>query len=358
MKTWILTILAFVQLNLALAGQIALPTNVSAAKEQYLEDTRTLKLVVTVDASNKKQEDGSYNFASAIKQKIEKTGLTVITNDSLKADATLFAKCTQFHSDGYFNGGYTALQCDLRLEHYKAGLLWTTIFRNCNPWPYIWDGSYASSVKNLEEGIFDFKYLDEMVLAKLGRGDETLTSIKALKDKAWTIRMKAAGRFGKDVRALEPLIAALSDERHDVAETAAVALSQLRDKRAVKPLFDTLLNNPSRSVQIISLYAIENIGGEEARQSFREIIQDNQYKSVHDLAINGLGELKDRGSLELLKTIFLESSDKEIRSQAAWALAYIGGKEIVPFFEGVLKNQGNKGDYELAERSLKFIWGK
>ena len=64
----------------------------------------------------------------------------------------------------------------------------------------------------------------------------------------------------KDPRAVEPLIAALSDESERVRTKAALALGELGDPRAVKPL-EELLNDEQEELRRAAKAALEKLRG-------------------------------------------------------------------------------------------------
>ena len=74
-------------------------------------------------------------------------------------------------------------------------------------------------------------------LGKVGQPAVELL-IKLLKDEDKEVRMIAALALGeiKDPRALKPLFAALKDENGEVGMTAALALGEIKDPIAIEPL--------------------------------------------------------------------------------------------------------------------------
>ncbi|TES86793.1 MAG: HEAT repeat domain-containing protein [Candidatus Aminicenantes bacterium] len=244
-------------------------------EKQVLKKTKVIRLIVKV--STWREGEARYDFEKAIKQRLTKKGFEVVPEDTSEYDATLFADCEEARGS-YFSGPpgslSNALGCRIRLEHKRFGLVFEKTFWNTAPWPYLWSNSYEAGVKNLEEGELHFKYLGDIILAKLGREDEVVIMIKALQDKAWTIRMEAAGilRGLKDPRGVEPLIATLSDSRPDVVESAIYALECFGDKRAVKPLIDVLQKNPWSHVRGRAAYALGKIGDKKAIEALQEAI--------------------------------------------------------------------------------------
>lgn len=89
-------------------------------------------------------------------------------------------------------------------------------------------------------------------------------------------RILAAAALGnlKDVRAVEPLIAALGDELPEVRHTAAAALAQLGDRRAVEPV-RALLNDANDDARFQAIQAAVAFGDMEALPTLRLMARDD-----------------------------------------------------------------------------------
>lgn len=106
-------------------------------------------------------------------------------------------------------------------------------------------------------------------IEKMGRKKDVRGLIKALEyENFWDVRSSAAVALGNigDARAVEPLIQALSDSTKFVRRDVAKVLGNIGDARAVEPLIQALTDSDSD----ISSYAAEalgNIGDARARKA-------------------------------------------------------------------------------------------
>ncbi len=98
-------------------------------------------------------------------------------------------------------------------------------------------------------------------LGQIGDARAVDPLIAALKDNDWQVRHTAAGALGQieDARAVEPLIAALEDVVRDVRRDAAQALGQLGEAAAVDPLIATL-KDKDEEVRPAAAEALDKLG--------------------------------------------------------------------------------------------------
>ncbi len=116
--------------------------------------------------------------------------------------------------------------------------------------------------------------------------------IGALSDKAYVVRIAAAEALG-DMgyrRAVPPLINVLQDTDQDVRIAAAAALGRLADPRAIRPLI-ALFGDPYYGVRNAAADALAAIG-EEALDALLAVLKDPS-SVVRVTAARALGEMKD-----------------------------------------------------------------
>lgn len=98
--------------------------------------------------------------------------------------------------------------------------------------------------------------------------------IAALSDGNNDIRRTSASALGKlmDLRAVEPLIASLGDNNEYVRSESAKALGRLMDPCAVEPLM-TLLDDENENVRRESAVALSNLIGSDAKNLLRPLLK-------------------------------------------------------------------------------------
>ncbi len=115
--------------------------------------------------------------------------------------------------------------------------------------------------------------------------------------------------------AVPALIRALRDDNRDVRLAAAMALGELRDRRAFEPLI--------------------------------VILKDEDWAMRHGAA-RALGNLGDPGAVELLIAT-LKDKDENVRGAAAYALGELGDARAVEPLIAALKDEGGGVRYDAAE---------
>ncbi len=132
----------------------------------------------------------------------------------------------------------------------------------------------------------------------------------------------------KDTRAVEPLLAALSDLSPDVREAAADALGVIGDTRAVEPLI-ILLNDPKFYIRFSATRALGRIGDARAVDPLIKTLQSDLQDRVREGAAEALGQIKDFRVVEPLQNALLQDSFSWVRQKAAEALGGIGDARAV-----------------------------
>ncbi|HXT00629.1 MAG TPA: HEAT repeat domain-containing protein [Elusimicrobiota bacterium] len=188
----------------------------------------------------------------------------------------------------------------------------------------------------------------------------------------------ALGRM-KDKKAVDALLTAFDIRRASPRESAAViaALGRAGDARAVEELAgaDDYLRSMAlqmgdlpAQLQVVRgaiLEALGHLGGDQAVSILEESVNDKDPRVVEE-AVRGLGRLQIKDAIpalqqlaargEMTQTVFealasigdkrasstleqgLSSPDKFVNVEAAYALAALGRKEMIPRLEGCLKN--------------------
>jgi hypothetical protein len=179
--------------------------------------------------------------------------------------------------------------------------------------------------------------------------------IAALRDKEVFMREAAAASLGQlgDTRAVEPLIAALKDRQMSVREAAATTLGQLGDIRAVDPLIVALQHNsldisaytvvPKIPLRAIAATALGQLGDTRAVEPLIAVLQNKGVAltvsifmmPVQAAAASALGQLGDSQAIEPLAaalehkplTPALQRDYEEVRTAATTALEKLGQKQ-------------------------------
>ncbi len=161
--------------------------------------------------------------------------------------------------------------------------------------------------------------------------------------------VRALGSIG-DPRAVEPLIATLTDPRELVRSAAAEALGRIGDPRAIEPLVVALRNNDKRRDSVAS--ALDRLGwspeedeaggaywaalrkwdkcvaiGAPAVEALLAVLTEPDY-DTHLPVAKALGQIGDRRAVEPLIAV-LSRRDWGLPEAAATALGQIGDRRAV-----------------------------
>jgi len=152
--------------------------------------------------------------------------------------------------------------------------------------------------------------------------DDVKDLIKALRHRDKDVRISAAMALGEigDTRAVEPLIQALKDENWLVRRGVVVALGSIADARAVDPLVQALKDK----VNYVRMLAAETLGWIGDVRAVEPVIQ----------------ALKDE--------------DKDVRMSAAWALGRLGDARAVDPLTQALKDKNLTVQKALKEALQKI----
>ncbi|MGD2089209.1 MAG: HEAT repeat domain-containing protein [Candidatus Aminicenantes bacterium] len=152
--------------------------------------------------------------------------------------------------------------------------------------------------------------------------------IKALKDIDIYIRRSAAAALGEigDPKAVDPLIEALKDKGNLVRDSTVNALGKIGDPKVVDPLIEALKDR-DYGVRRSALKALDKIGDAKAVAPIIEALGDKQ-DVIRGEAAMALGNFKDPKVVEpLIET--LGDNDYKVRFAALMSLGKIGDKKAV-----------------------------
>ncbi|HEY3362704.1 MAG TPA: HEAT repeat domain-containing protein [Methanosarcina sp.] len=129
--------------------------------------------------------------------------------------------------------------------------------------------------------------------------------------------------------AVAPLIEALKDENPQVRSFAALALGEIRDKKAVEPLIE-ILNDLSPEVRMNAAYSLGEIGDVKAVEPLLKLLKDENGEVVRFTVI-ALGLLKDPRATEPICEVtdrddarIRHEDNTDIGQEAVYALGEIG----------------------------------
>jgi len=143
----------------------------------------------------------------------------------------------------------------------------------------------------------------------------------------------ALGRIG-DVRAVEPLVAALQDEDDWVGGQAALALGSTGDPRAVSPLI-AALREGQRLTRSAAADALGSIGDARAVGPLIDALGDSPADMY---AAKALGEIGDARAVGPLISA-LEDGDRTLRAAGADALGRLGDARAVDALKRLLEDE-------------------
>jgi HEAT repeat protein len=135
----------------------------------------------------------------------------------------------------------------------------------------------------------------------------------------------------EDVRAVEPLIAALTDKVPQVREAAVLSLGELGDERAVEPLM-AALQDEYIGVRSLAAGALGKIGEDRAVEALIAALQDERWP-VRGSVASALGKIGGSQATEALIVILKNRNENDsVRGSAIYGLAEIGESAYEPLF--------------------------
>ena len=162
-------------------------------------------------------------------------------------------------------------------------------------------------------------------LGRLGNRRAVEPLLAALTDEDATVRRRAIGALGTigDTRGLKPLIAALNDGEPTIRRRAAVELRHFGDERAVMPLVATLADTDTK-VRRYAAESLGHLGDERAMAALVHILgREGEYRSVRRTVAKALTRFGPAAVDPLIST--LSHPDYIHRVWTAQALGKLGG---------------------------------
>ena len=197
---------------------------------------------------------------------------------------------------------------------------------------------YTDNLSNNKDKYVQF--LAKAVLRQMKDNQGLKEIIEELKNKKSSIRVKAVEALESfvdisDTNAVEPLIAALQDEKKDVRAIAAWALGKIEDTRAIDPLI-IALKDKEGWVRSNAARALGMIKGNRAVEHLINTLKDKESR-VQVSTAWALGELKDNRSIEPL---ILSMKDASVLGKwyAIEAFYKIGKPAVIPLIAALENN--------------------
>jgi PKD repeat protein len=309
--------------------------------------------------------DEPYDICGTIKEKLEKAGFEVVSEESTDYDAILLVDYKETKGAPYTENllgtgptvGYgTSITCNLRLKDkvqkimFEKKILATTpssvtLFTTTSA-TLTSDGLRAFAVNEFKAQVY-FKYLGEIIASKFGVGDANVLErfIQALEDEDY----EAIVNIGEPAVGL--LIQTLEDEDWDVRDAAKEALVKIGEP-AVEPLIQAL-NHEDDRVRELAAEALGKIGDARAVEPLIQALGD-EYLLVQDAAKEALVKIGEPAVEPLIQA--LKDKDWEVRYEAARALGEIGDERAIEPLIQALKDE-NGGVRLAAEDALEKIRG-
>jgi len=220
---------------------------------------------------------------------------------------------------------------------------WSTQNTVANSLEKIGEPSVGPIIEALKDDNEDARGLFALVLGRIGGAQAIIPLADMLRDKNKIVRAEAVLALGsiKDTRIIEALPKALEDKDTYVRNRAvtvwgnitkseraigplikcyaALALSRIRDSRAVGPLIQAL-KDKKVVVRTAAAEALGEIGYKMAVEPLLQLLKNDKNEFVRNGTIKALGEIRDSRAVEsLLKILF--SSNGELGGEALLKIA-------------------------------------
>jgi HEAT repeat protein len=155
-----------------------------------------------------------------------------------------------------------------------------------------------------------------------------------------TVILQALGRIG-DPSAQLVLLEALADKDEQRRRAAALALGDLGDRSAVKPLITALQEESDVQTRGFAAISLGRLGGDAARDALREAFSVKGSRTVKTFAALGLGLLGDRAfSPEILKAL-QQPSEESMRGAYAVALGLLNEPRALETLFKIVESRGS-----------------
>lgn len=159
--------------------------------------------------------------------------------------------------------------------------------------------------------------------------DDTRRLATFLQDPDPVMRTATARVIGRlrGVAAGDALVSALNDPSALVQTYAAEALGRLRHDRAVQALADRVTYYGKGDAAATALLALARIGHASSRDLFRARLADPD-AAMRRAAIEGLGRVRDRASIEAIRTAARADQSADVRLAGLFALDRLGEPQV------------------------------
>ncbi|MFK8016271.1 MAG: HEAT repeat domain-containing protein [Gammaproteobacteria bacterium] len=189
------------------------------------------------------------------------------------------------------------------------------------------------------------------VLNEVANTDSIKDLLDALQDSDWWVRSRATdalAKIGGD-RVVDAVLELINDDDEHIRRSAIEILNSTKSERAINYLMDAT-RDPDWWVRERSVDALADMGATQAVPAIQAMLNGHP-KSI-PAAIRGLSALGDSKVIpDLLST--LERREKEIKIEAAHALAKLATERYAPEIAGALDLQKNQEDAQVAQAMQK-----
>jgi HEAT repeat protein len=181
--------------------------------------------------------------------------------------------------------------------------------------------------------------------------DNTASLIRDLGHKDWHVRSSAAKALGQigNKKAVPALIKTLKDKNEDVREEAATALGEIKDPIAIPALIKAMKDG--RYVHSRIAWALFKIGKPAVPALIKALKDKSGY--VRGEAAWVLGKLKDKRALPALIKA-MKDKNKDVRQKAAEALGKIGDKRASASLVNALRDKAIWVRHEAADALIEI----
>lgn len=195
-------------------------------------------------------------------------------------------------------------------------------------------------------------------------GNENEILLQALKSEKGYVRVAAAMALGEkeETAATDPLLKMLAQDYPLAGHSAAMALGELGDERAVGTLMNELKNNEKDYIRSSSAVALGKLEAEEAVPYLIERLRDTK-ASVRSNAALVLGKMGDKSAVKSLINILESGKEAEgrrkdslnagvdVRKSTVLALGGIGGTEATQALIDVINDEEEIPEVRIAATS-------
>ena len=126
--------------------------------------------------------------------------------------------------------------------------------------------------------------------------------------------------------------------RDDIRGSAATALGQIGDRKAVDALSQALLDDKNIVVRKVAAKALGQIGDCKAVETLTQVLLDDAIdKTIHASVIIALSKMQDSSVIQLLFSVFSQTTTTFIRKKILIAFRELRSTEILKFLQPVIE---------------------